>query len=305
MVGHGSVILPREQLPARQRPTRFNRGKTPTAASTTALSPIGLNLETIVRADLACQKTVNPGQREARNDIRGIRLDEMASLRRQLRGPATVSRVWIAIELAMGLVFLGSAALAGLLLAKRPGPNRVDAAGYFYVPSDPRSHLANELVRLGSLPVLLTGVAVIFAVAIFRDWVRAFACAAAPIVAVEVVEHIAKPMVGRQIGAGSFTYPSGTVAAVAALAAAVFLVSPRLVRPLSAVAGAMAVAAVGAAVLVLRWHYPTDVIGGVWVGGGAVFFIDAAAHVPWLFAPPRPWFDTPLRVSAKSPPVQV
>jgi membrane-associated phospholipid phosphatase len=164
----------------------------------------------------------------------------MASFSRPRRGPAAVSHVWTAIELMFGVALLGAAALAGLLLAKRPGPNRVDAAGYFYVPSDPSSHLANELVKIGSLPVLLVGIGLIFAVTIFRDWVRAFACAAAPIVAVEVVEHIAKPMVGREIGAGSFTYPSGTVAAVAALATAVLIVSPRLLRPLSALAGALA-----------------------------------------------------------------
>jgi membrane-associated phospholipid phosphatase len=186
------------------------------------------------------------------------------------------------MELLLGLGCLAGAALAGLLLAKRPGPNRVDAAGYFYVPSDPSSHLANELVKIGSLPVLVAGVAVIFVVAIFRDWVRAFACALAPIVAVEVVEHIAKPMVGREIGAGNFTYPSGTVAVVAALAAAVFLVSPRLLRPVAAAVGILVVVGVGWAVLVLRWHYPTDVIGGLWVGVGAVFFIDALAHLPWL-----------------------
>ena len=229
----------------------------------------------------------------------------MASFSRPRRGPAAVSHVWTAIELMFGVALLGAAALAGLLLAKRPGPNRVDAAGYFYVPSDPSSHLANELVKIGSLPVLLVGIGVIFAVTIFRDWVRAFACAAAPIVAVEVVEHIAKPMVGREIGAGSFTYPSGTVAAVAALAAAVLIVSPRLLRPLSALAGALVVAGVGVAVLVLRWHYPTDVLGGVWVGSGAVFFIDALAHLPWLVVARQPSFDSRLRAQATSPPVQV
>jgi len=229
----------------------------------------------------------------------------MASPRRPRKGPAGASRVWTAIEFMLGVALLGAAALAGLLLAKRPGPNRADAAGYFYVPSDPGSHLPNELVKIGSLPVLLAGVAVIFFVAIFRDWVRAFACAAAPIVAVEVVEHIAKPMVGREIGAGSFTYPSGTVAAVAALAAAVFLVSPRLLRPLSALVGALVVTGVGAAVLVLRWHYPTDVLGGVWVGSGAVFFIDAFAHLPWLVMASQPSFDTSFGAQATSPPVQV
>ena len=216
-----------------------------------------------------------------------------------------MSRVWTAIELTLGVGLLGVAALAGLLLAQRPGPNRVDAAGFFRVPSDPNSHIANEVVKLGSLPVLLAGVAVIFAVAVYRDWVRAFACAAAPIIAVEVVEHVAKPMVGREIGAGNFTYPSGTVAVVAALAAAVFLVSPRLLRPLTAVAGSLAIAAVGVAVLVLRWHYPTDVLGGICVGAGAVFFIDAVAHLPWLVGSRQSSFDRRHRVSEVGPPVRV
>jgi membrane-associated phospholipid phosphatase len=217
------------------------------------------------------------------------------------KGPAAASRLWTAIELVLGTGLLGAAALAGLLLAKRPGPNRVDAAGYFYVPSDPGSHLANELVKIGSVPVLVAGVAVIFLVAIFRDWVRAFACAAAPIIAVEVVEHIAKPMVGREIGAGSFTYPSGTVAVVAALTAAVFLVTPRLLRPVSAVVGVFVIVGVGWAVLVLRWHYPTDVLGGVCVGAGAVFFIDALVHLPWLLLAREPRSYHRFPGSATSP----
>ena len=225
---------------------------------------------------------MGPGDRDDMSDDAGISLVAMSDPRRPSRGPGAASRVWTAIELLLGLGLLAAAALAGLLLAKRPGPNRVDAAGYFYVPSDPGSHLAHELVRIGSLPVLIIGAAVIFLAEIFRDWVRAFACAVGPVAAVLVVEHIAKPMVGREIGAGSFTYPSGTVAAVAALAAAVFLVTPRLLRPVSAVIGPLVVIGVGWAVLVLRWHYPTDVIGGVWVGAGAVFFLDALAHLPWL-----------------------
>jgi len=229
----------------------------------------------------------------------------MVSYPRQRKGPGAVSRLWTVVELLLGIALLGAAAIAGLLLAKRPGPNRVDAAGYFYVPSDPSSHLAHELVKIGSLPVLLGGVAVIFLVAVFHDWVRAFACAAAPVIAVEVVEHIAKPMVGREIGAGSFTYPSGTVAAVAALATAVFLISPRLLRPLSAVGGSLVVAGVSAAVLVLRWHYPTDVIGGVWVGSGAVFFIDSFAHLPWLLRSRQPWFDHRIPAQIANSPARV
>jgi membrane-associated phospholipid phosphatase len=183
--------------------------------------------------------------------------------------------IWIGLEILLGAVLLGGAALGGLLLAKRPGPNRVDAAGYFYLASDSHSHLAGELVKLGSLTGLVIGVGAVFLVEVFRDWVRACACAATPVIAVEIVQRVAKPMVGREIGAGSFTYPSGTVTAVAALAAAIFLVSPRLIRPFSAVVGIFAITGVGVAVLVLRWHYPTDVVGGVLVGIGSVFFLDA------------------------------
>jgi membrane-associated phospholipid phosphatase len=230
----------------------------------------------------------------------------MAAARAPRRGPAAASRWWTAIELLLGFACLAAAALAGLLFAKRPGPNRVDTAGYFYLPSDPNSHLANALVRLGSRPVLIVGVIAVFLVAIFRDWVRAFACAAAPIIAVELVEHIAKPMVGREIGTGSFTYPSGTVAAIAALSTAVFLVAPRLARPAAALAGVAAVTATGIAVLVLRWHYPTDVVGGVWVGSGAVFTIDALAHLPWLFGRRRqPLEGPPTTSQGTAPPVRV
>ena len=215
-----------------------------------------------------------------------------------------VSRSWTAMEFLLGACLLGAAALAGLLLARRPGPSRVDAAGFFFVPSDPSSRLANELVKIGSLPVLLAGIGLIFAVTIFRDWVRSLACAVSPISAVEIVEHIAKPMVGREMGAGSFTYPSGTVTAVAALAVAAFLVSPRLLRPLSAVAGVLVVAGVSWAVLVLRWHYPTDVLGGIWVSCGAVFLVDSLAHLPWLVVARQPVFGDRPRAPAAGPPLQ-
>jgi len=162
----------------------------------------------------------------------------------------------------------------------------VDSAGYFLLPPASDPHLAKELVQLGSVPVLAVGVVVIFLVAIFRDWVRAIACSVAPLAAVFVVEHVAKPMVGRQIALHEFTYPSGTVTVTAALAAALFLVVPRLLRPLAVVAGFAALIGVSAGVLALRWHYPTDVLGGIWVGAGAVFFIDAAAHLPWILRRP-------------------
>jgi membrane-associated phospholipid phosphatase len=106
-----------------------------------------------------------------------------------------------------------------------------------------------------------------------RNWVRAASCLIGPIAAVLIVQTVAKPLVGRQFE-GTLSYPSGTVTAVAALAAVAFLLVPRFAKPLVAVAGGVVVAAVCAAVVALRWHYPTDAFGGLCVGVGVVFVVD-------------------------------
>jgi membrane-associated phospholipid phosphatase len=113
-----------------------------------------------------------------------------------------------------------------------------------------------------------------------RRWVRALVCVVAPVGAVLVVELVAKPLVGRHVeGSSAFSYPSGTVTAVAALATGAFLVAPRVVRPTVAVVGGVVVAAVCVAVVVLRWHYPTDALGGACVGVGAVLALDGALRL--------------------------
>jgi membrane-associated phospholipid phosphatase len=35
---------------------------------------------------------------------------------------------------------------------------------------------------------------------------------------------------------------------------------------------------------VLRWHYPTDALGGIGVGLGSVLVVDGLAHIPWAIA---------------------
>jgi len=186
---------------------------------------------------------------------------------------------WTVLEAVAGCSLLVMATLVGLFLAHHPGLNRVDASGLAHVRPDPGSPLAKDLVQLGSVTALAFGVAAVFIVEVFRDWVRALVCALAPIVAVIVVEQVAKPLVGRHIAVGELTYPSGTVTVTAAVVAAAFIVTPQLLRPLCALAGAAAVAGVSAAVLVLRWHYPTDVFGGICVGFGTVFLFDGLVQL--------------------------
>lgn len=204
---------------------------------------------------------------------------------RPRRGPRQATLGGTALELAAGTLGLGLAALAGLAFVHRPWPNRLDVWGYRVLPFDPSSGWAHDAAGLGSLTALVVGVIVVFLVGVGRDWVRALACGIAPVVAVVIVQDLAKPLVGRHLGStGASSYPSGTVAAVAALGTAAVLVAPRLVRPLVALAGIVAVVGSGVAVVVLRWHYPTDALGGLAVGVGAVLALDALAHVPWAVA---------------------
>jgi membrane-associated phospholipid phosphatase len=176
----------------------------------------------------------------------------------------------------LGFFLLGVATLAGLVFVHRPWPNRVDAIGFRLFPADWSSRWAADVSHLGSLTVLIAGAAVLCVIsAVTRNWMRALSCLVAPIAAVLIVQSVAKPLVGRHFeGSSALSYPSGTVTAVAALAAAAFLVAPRFAKPLVAVAGGVVVAAVCAGVVVLRWHYPTDALGGACVGAGAVFAVD-------------------------------
>jgi membrane-associated phospholipid phosphatase len=60
-------------------------------------------------------------------------------------------------------------------------------------------------------------------------------------------------------------FPSGHTTAAASLAVALLLVVPPRLRPLAAGAGAAFTAAVGIAVVVIQWHYPSDVLGALLV----------------------------------------
>lgn len=115
----------------------------------------------------------------------------------------------------------------------------------------------------------------------WRDLARAAASVAGPALAVVVTERVAKPLVGRHLTVlGGNSYPSGTVTAVAALAALAVLVVPGWWRLGAAIVAAAAVVATSAAVVALRWHFPTDTLGGACVGVGTVLAVDALLHLP-------------------------
>ncbi len=91
------------------------------------------------------------------------------------------------------------------------------------------------------------------------------------------------PRLGQpHIGAAS--WPSGHMTAAATLALCAVLVAPTRARGLVALAGALFAAAAGCALLILAWHMPSDVLGGILV---ATFWTALAVAV--LRAAERRW----------------
>jgi membrane-associated phospholipid phosphatase len=73
------------------------------------------------------------------------------------------------------------------------------------------------------------------------------------------------------------SFPSGHTTAAASIAVALLLVAPATHRLVAAVLGLGLTAAVGFSVVVLGWHYPSDVLGGLLVVGAWSF-----AVLAWL-----------------------
>ena len=70
---------------------------------------------------------------------------------------------------------------------------------------------------------------------------------------------------GHQIGAAS--WPSGHATAAMMVALCAVLVAPPLLRPLVALLGSVLAVGVSYSILMLGWHFPSDVLGGFLVAG--------------------------------------
>lgn len=77
-------------------------------------------------------------------------------------------------------------------------------------------------------------------------------------------------------------WPSGHTTAAATLALCVVLVAPTRWRPLAAAAGALFAIAVLYSLMVLNWHLPSDIVGGLLVSGTWTF---ATLATSWFVAP--------------------
>lgn len=123
--------------------------------------------------------------------------------------------------------------------------------------------LLTDLVRA---PFLVLGTAVAVLLAALVHGGRRAAAVAGVAAATVVVSQLLKAALDRPAltDAVAFnSFPSGHVAAVAGLAAALVLAVPRLLRTPVALLALPLVGAVAAATVVLQWHRPSDVVASV------------------------------------------
>jgi membrane-associated phospholipid phosphatase len=203
-------------------------------------------------------------------------------------------------------------AVVAVKVRSRPGPLRADergrhfitrasvriSLGPFHLGSFERHRALRALVWFGS--PLGTGIAVAVLVLLalaWRDRMGATIALAGPLAAEVLTEQVLKPLVDRTGPNGAvYFFPSGHATGVAAVAMVALLLLARRAGRGWALAAAPVlagwVAAVCVALVQLRYHYFSDVMGGVAVGVATVLtaaVLLAAARPGWRVEPARSW----------------
>jgi membrane-associated phospholipid phosphatase len=178
--------------------------------------------------------------------------------------------------------------VAVALLAYGSGSvQRFDASvlARFVNGSGPHSNsLASAVTILGDPPALLVMLALACAVGWVRGRPRSVVAALAVVAGANLTTQIFKlalahPHARQLLGADQLEwdgFPSGHETAVVSIAIAFAFVVPARLVPVVAALGACLAAAMGWSVLVLNWHYPSDVVGGILVAGAWGFAVLAS-----------------------------
>jgi membrane-associated phospholipid phosphatase len=138
----------------------------------------------------------------------------------------------------------------------------------------------DALLELISPATVLAALCLIVAAALGLRGPAAAASAGATVVATMIASELLKLVLVRPDwfdDAGN-SLPSGHVSAVAGLAVAAYVAVPRPARAGTAAAGAVLVAATGAATMALGWHRPSDAAASVLLAvgvGAAVTYVSA------------------------------
>jgi membrane-associated phospholipid phosphatase len=152
--------------------------------------------------------------------------------------------------------FLDAAALHGFAALERPSINGV--ADFLAHTCDPA-------------PYALVGVVTILLALTLRG-PRTAAAVTVLLVGANVSSQVLKPALAhhRELYFTSWhmnnvhdaAFPSGHATAAMAISLAVLMIVPRAYRPLTAAVGVVFTLAVTFSVLILSWHFPSDIVGG-------------------------------------------
>ena len=147
------------------------------------------------------------------------------------------------------------------------------------------TRLAFDVAHLVDPWRYLLAAAVLVAVALLRGRPRVALAVPPAMFAASATTELLKPLVAKQhysewLGSGAqinaASWPSGHATAAMAVALCAVLVAPRRLRPLVALLGTGLAVGVSYSILVLGWHFPSDVLGGFLVAGGWVALALAA-----------------------------
>ena len=142
--------------------------------------------------------------------------------------------------------------------------------------------LASAIVILGDLPGLLILAAAVVGIGLWfgrrREVVAALVLIAGANVTTQALKSVLEHVRYRVAEQGwelpwANSFPSGHTTAAATIAVALLFVVPARHRLLAAAVGFLLTAAVALSVVVLAWHYPSDVLGAFLVVGAWAFAI--------------------------------
>jgi membrane-associated phospholipid phosphatase len=153
--------------------------------------------------------------------------------------------------------------------------------------------LADAIASLGDPLPMLALLVVACLIALLRGRPRGALAAVLVVVGANVTTQVLKvllahPRVKLAISGDPFepnTFPSGHTTAAASIAVAYAFVVPTALRNLTLTLGAAFALAVGSSVVVIGWHYPSDVLGAYLVVACWGFAVLAAMRA---IAPRRP-----------------
>jgi membrane-associated phospholipid phosphatase len=189
------------------------------------------------------------------------------------------------VALAAALVVAGAAVY---LLASHTGAGRwadVQARDGFLDLAGSRSEgVAERLVHLFDPAPFGAMTALLALVALARLPLRAALAVPAAMVAANVTTQVLKIVLDPAHVDPAAAWPSGHTTAVASVALAALVVAPARLRPIVAAVGGLLVAATVDAILLIGWHVPSDVLGGLCVVG-AWFALAVALESPGRLRP--------------------